>query len=45
MITSASYGLDAQSLAREPHAGSLFAVDVGVAGPAATPWNPELIGL
>jgi sugar lactone lactonase YvrE len=45
VITSASYGLDAGSLAREPHAGSVFAFDAGVTGPPASLWNPDLIGL
>lgn len=45
IVTSASYGLDPAQLAREPHAGSLFVFAPGETGPAATPWNPELIGL
>jgi sugar lactone lactonase YvrE len=31
-ITSAAFGLDAQTLAAEPHAGGIFALDVDVAG-------------
>jgi sugar lactone lactonase YvrE len=31
-ITTAAFGLDSQTLAAEPHAGGIFAVDVGVAG-------------
>jgi sugar lactone lactonase YvrE len=31
-ITSAAFGLDAQALEGEPHAGGIFAVDVGAAG-------------
>jgi sugar lactone lactonase YvrE len=37
-ITSAAIGLDAAARAAEPRAGGLFAVDVGVAGLAATPF-------
>jgi sugar lactone lactonase YvrE len=37
-ITSAAYGLDAATRAAEPHAGGIFAVDVGVAGLPATPF-------
>lgn len=39
-ITTARYALDESALAAEPLAGSLFAVDVGCSGPAATPWQP-----
>jgi D-xylonolactonase len=35
-ITSAAYGLSAEVLAAEPHAGGIFAVDVGVAGVPST---------
>ena len=45
IVTSASYGLGANRLTGEPHAGSLFAFDPGVTGPAASLWNPESIGL
>ncbi len=45
VITSASYALDASALAREPHAGSVFAFDPGVTGRPAAPSNPALIGL
>ena len=45
VVTSANYGLDSRAHVREPHAGSLFAFDAGVTGPAASLWNPELIGL
>ncbi|MDA8289611.1 MAG: SMP-30/gluconolactonase/LRE family protein [Actinomycetota bacterium] len=34
-ITTARRGLDDASLARQPHAGDLFAVEAGVSGPAA----------
>jgi sugar lactone lactonase YvrE len=37
-ITSAAFGLDAQTLAAEPHAGGIFAVDVGAPGLPATPF-------
>jgi sugar lactone lactonase YvrE len=37
-ITSAAYGLSAEVLAAEPHAGGIFAADVGVAGWPATPF-------
>jgi sugar lactone lactonase YvrE len=37
-ITSAAYGLSAEVLAAEPHAGGIFAVDVGVAGLPSTPF-------
>jgi sugar lactone lactonase YvrE len=37
-ITTAATGLSPEVLAREPHAGSLFAVDVGVSGVLATPF-------
>lgn len=40
-ITTAGIGLDPDQRAREPHAGDLFAVVPGVAGPSATPWRPE----
>ncbi len=41
IITTATYGLDEATLAREPLAGALFALDAGCTGPAATPWRPE----
>jgi L-arabinonolactonase len=37
-VTTAWPGLDAAALAREPHAGALFAVDPGVRGLADTPF-------
>ncbi len=37
-VTTARTGLDAGALAREPHAGALFVVDVGVTGLADTPF-------
>jgi L-arabinonolactonase len=37
-VTTAWTGLDAAALAREPHAGALFAVDPGVQGLADTPF-------
>jgi L-arabinonolactonase len=37
-VTTAWTGLDAAALAREPHAGALFAVDPGVRGLADTPF-------
>jgi sugar lactone lactonase YvrE len=37
-VTTARTGLDAAALAREPQAGSLFAIDVGVRGLADTPF-------
>lgn len=36
-ITSASKTLSPEALAREPHAGSVFAIEVGVAGQQETP--------
>lgn len=38
-ITTATHQMSAGALAREPLAGSLFALDVGRTGPAATPWR------
>jgi sugar lactone lactonase YvrE len=38
LITSATIGLDAPTLAGEPHGGGLFAADVGVAGLLPTPF-------
>jgi sugar lactone lactonase YvrE len=37
-ITTARTGLDAEALAREPHAGALFAIDAGVTGLADMPF-------
>jgi sugar lactone lactonase YvrE len=37
-ITSAAFGLDAATLAAEPHAGGIFAADIGVAGLPSTPF-------
>jgi sugar lactone lactonase YvrE len=39
VITTATYGLDEAARAREPLAGSLFTIDAGCTGPAATPWQ------
>lgn len=39
-VTTARYALDDAALAEQPLAGSLFTLDVGCAGPAATPWRP-----
>ena len=38
-ITSATHQMSAGALAAEPLAGALFAVDVGVSGPPAVPWQ------
>lgn len=38
-ITSATYQLTGEQLEREPLAGALFAVDLSVSGPPATPWS------
>ncbi|MDL4773001.1 MULTISPECIES: SMP-30/gluconolactonase/LRE family protein [Thermomonosporaceae] len=38
-VTTAAYRLGQAELAEQPLAGSLFAVDAGVAGPAATPFT------
>ena len=40
-VTTARTGLDAARLAREPQAGSLFAIDPGVRGLADTPFPAE----
>jgi sugar lactone lactonase YvrE len=40
-VTTARTGLDAAALAREPQAGSLFAIDPGVRGLADTPFPTE----
>ena len=37
VITSAAHGLG-DDLARQPHAGAIFAIRPGVSGPDATPW-------
>jgi sugar lactone lactonase YvrE len=37
-LTSARAGLSEEALARQPHAGSLFALDAGVAGQAPGEW-------
>ena len=37
-ITTARVGLDDEALARQPHAGALFALDAGVTGRAPTPF-------
>jgi L-arabinonolactonase len=44
-VTTARTGLDAASLAREPHAGALFAIDPGVGGLADTPFPPARLPL
>ncbi|HET6878484.1 MAG TPA: SMP-30/gluconolactonase/LRE family protein [Jatrophihabitans sp.] len=41
-ITSARVGLTETDLSHQPHAGCLFAVDVGVRGPAALPYQGPL---
>jgi sugar lactone lactonase YvrE len=38
VITSAAHGLSTDALARQPHAGAVFAIRPGVSGPGATPW-------
>jgi len=38
-ITSATQGLTSEQLARTPHAGAIFAIDVGIGAPAATLWQ------
>lgn len=43
-ITSARVDLPAGELARQPHAGGLFAVDVGVTGRGYTPFRAPLAG-
>ncbi|HME83746.1 MAG TPA: hypothetical protein VKG91_04140 [Roseiarcus sp.] len=40
-VTSARTGLDAATLGAEPHAGALFAFDVGVRGLLDTPFPPS----
>jgi len=42
VITTASYGLNKAALTREPLAGSLFTLDAGCTGPAATPWRSDV---
>ena len=37
-LTSARTGLSADDLERQPHAGSLFALDAGVSGQAPGEW-------
>jgi sugar lactone lactonase YvrE len=41
-ITSARVGLSETELSRHPHAGCLFAVEVGVTGPGALPYRGPL---
>ena len=41
-ITTARVGLSETELSHQPHAGCLFAVDVGVTGPAAAPYRGPL---
>jgi sugar lactone lactonase YvrE len=38
VITSAAHDLAPDELARQPHAGAVFAIRTGVSGPAATAW-------
>lgn len=38
-VTSATHEMTPEARAAEPLAGALFAVDVGVGGPAAVPWQ------
>jgi sugar lactone lactonase YvrE len=40
-ITTARVGLAEDALHHEPLAGGLFAVEPGVTGPPATPWQPD----
>ena len=40
VVSTARYGLTAKELAAQPLAGSLFAADTGLTGPASTPWKP-----
>ncbi|RKS68506.1 sugar lactone lactonase YvrE [Motilibacter peucedani] len=42
LVTTSREGLDASTLAGQPLAGALFAVDVGVSGPPARPFRGEL---
>jgi sugar lactone lactonase YvrE len=42
VVTTASYGLDETTRARAPLSGRIFAVDVTVGGPPATPWAGTL---
>lgn len=42
VVTTARYGLSASDIEAQPLAGSLFAVDIGCTGPAATPWREKL---
>ncbi|MCI4061326.1 SMP-30/gluconolactonase/LRE family protein [Micromonospora sp. R77] len=39
LVTTAYHGLDATQRVAQPDAGRIFAVDVGVGGPAAYPWR------
>ena len=41
-VTTARTGLDPSALAAEPHAGALFAFDVGVSGVADAPFDAKL---
>lgn len=43
-VTSARENLDADQLARQPLSGALFVTDLGVSGPAASPWRPVTTG-
>jgi sugar lactone lactonase YvrE len=43
-VTSAKTGLDAAALGAEPHAGALFAFDVGVRGILDTPFPASVRG-
>jgi sugar lactone lactonase YvrE len=42
-VTTALTGLDAGALAEQPHAGALFAIEVGVTGLADTPFQASLL--
>ena len=44
IVTSLSYQMTEAEWQADPLAGSLLALDVHTTGPAATPWNPELVG-
>ncbi len=42
IITTATYALSTKELHAEPHAGDIFAADVEVGGPPATPVQPDV---
>lgn len=45
IVPSLSYQLSDEQRREDPLAGSLLRIDIGCTGPAATPWDPTLIGL